>query len=482
MKDSQAVKILRTFSKKEMKSFEKYLSSPYFNTSEATLKLFIVIKDFYPEFIGPHFTKEKLFARVYGKRKYSKDLMNKLASNLIKLSLGFIAINNNTLEQYNLLRGLRQKKLYNLFRSVFMKISKELERENVNEGDTIYQMLINMENSNFNLDIDNYSDLEISNMRFFELNTLHFIDRLAAYYIEKTNVAITSEEENKKIIHLLNDSINYENLFEKIAGSDLYHKKRLSHILSMILLRKTRNEMLYNELKASLFDTPLTDFSIINLGYIYLLDFITYKIKEGDESYFRERHQIYKKIEQDYFAPGQVKIIFTFFRNFILSGINCRDFEWARYVLEKYINDIEGKGNTGIKSYFEALISYHAGDFEGALTYINRFDLKKIVMDKFNVSFDIRFLRFKIYYEMDYIEEALSMIDSFEHFLKKDRRINKNVKPSYIGFTKYYKKLLQFKIKENYTSAGIIRDKIMKDKVHEMKWLMKKAEELSGIK
>jgi len=481
MKDFQAVKILRTFSKKEMKSFEKYLSSPYFNTSEATLKLFKVINKFYPDFSGTGFTKEKLFAGVYGKRKYSKDLMNKLASNLIRLSLGFIAINNNTLEQYNLLRGLRQKKLDSLFRSVYLKISKELERENVNEGDIIYQVLINLENSNFNLDTDNYSGFEISNIRYLELSTLYFFEKLAANYIEKTNVAITPEEDSKKIIHLLNNNINFENLFEKISESGLHFNKRLSHMLSMILLRKTRNDRLYNEIKASLFDKPLMDFSVINLGYIYLLDYITYKIRNGEESFFMERHLIYKKIEQDYFAPGNMKIIYTFFRNFILSGINCRDFEWTRYILDKYINDIEGKGNTGIKSYFEALISFHAGDFEGALTFINRFDLKKIVMDKFNLFFDIRFLRFKIYYELDYIEEALLMIDSFEHFLKKDRRINKNVKPSYIGFTKYYKKLLKCKIKEEYSHAGIIMNKIAKEKVHEMKWLMKKAEEISGM-
>jgi hypothetical protein len=311
-----------------------------------------------------------------------------------------------------------------------------------------------------------------------ELNTLHFLERLAAIYIEKTNVAITPESESSNIVQRLNENIDYENLYEQIANSNLYYKKRLLHFLSMILLHKTRNERLYHEIKSSLFDTPLEDTDIINLGYIYLLDYITFRVKAGDDSFLHERHLVYKKIEHESFASGNVKIIFTFFRNFILSGINTGDFEWSKYVLNKYIHEIEGKGNLGIEYYFRSLISFHEGNFEEALRQINKLDLKKMTVDTFSFFFDIRFLKFKIYFELNYIEESLGMIDSFEHSLKKDTRINKSLQPAYKGFVKYYKKLVQCKIKEDYSGIAEIIDRIISERVNEKKWLLKKAGEL----
>lgn len=482
MKDSQIIKILRTFTEPEIRAFERFVHSPYFNTSEATRKLFSAMKIHYPGFSEGNLTKQKLFAAVYGKREYNNLLFNKLSSNLIKLSLEFITLTNSTLQKYALLRGLRKKGLGSLFKSNFIRAEKELERGNVNEGDTVYQMLINMESANFNLDTDNYFGFEISGMRHMELNTLYFLERVAANYLQKTNIATSGEIQKSKIITKLNDNIDYEGLYDQISGSELYYKKRLLHFLSMILLHKNRDERLYREIKASLFDTPLWNVDIINLGFIYLLDFITYKIKAGDDSYLNERHLVYKKIEQDSFASGNVKIIFTFFRNFILSGINTGDFEWSKYVLNKYIDEIEGKGNTGMKHYFEALIEFHEGNFQSSLIAINKLDLKKLAVDKFGMFFDIRFLKFKIYFELNLIEESLAMIDSFEHYLKKDTKINKSVKPAYIGFVKYYKKLIHCRIKEDYSSPGLIREKLQKEKANEKKWLVKKLNEFEKVK
>ncbi len=479
MKDSQIIKILRTFSKPEMRSFERFVNSPYYNTSESTSKLFAALRNFYPAFSDESLTRQRLFASIYGRRIYSNELFNKLSSNLLKLSLEFISVTNNTLKHYNLLRGLRKKRLGSLFRSNFLKIVRELERVNVNEGDTIYQVLVNMENRNFDLDTDKYFGLEISGMRNMELNTVYFLERVAANYIEKTNIGVKQEIKESRIITKLNENIDYEGMYEQINNSELFYKKRLMHYLSMILLHKNRDEHFYREIKASLLDTPLWDVDIINLGFIYLLDFITYKIKAGDDSYLHERHLVYKKIEHDSFASGNVKIIFTFFRNFILSGINTGDYEWSKYVLNKYIDAIEEKGNPGIKLYFESLIAFHEGDFQKALVSINKLDPKNMAVDKFGLFFDIRFLKFKIYFELNLIEESLAMIDSFEHFLKKDTKINKSVKPSYVGFIKYYKKLIQCRIKEDYSSLGLIMEKLQKDKANEKKWLMKKIEELA---
>ena len=173
-----------------------------------------------------------------------------------------------------------------------------------------------------------------------------------------------------------------------------------------------------------------------------------------------------------------MKIIFTFFRNFILSGINTGDLSWSKYVLNRYIREIEGKGNKGIKYYFDALILFNDGKYEEALNSIKKIDLKNLAMDKFGLSFDIRFLKFKIFFELRLIEDSIAMIDAFEHYLKNDEKLNKDLKPSYVSFIKIYKKLISCMIKEEYSGLEKIKEGLQKEKTAEKKWLLKKLSEL----
>lgn len=482
MKDFQVIKILQAFSPGEMKQFQKFVRSPFYNTSEATMLLFDSLRKFYPHFTGEGMTRKKLFASVYGERAFSNELFNKLASNLIKLSLEYITVTNNSLKHYLLLRGLRQKKLYGIFGNKYKKAMRSLERKNLNEGDTVYKKLLIMENCNLHLDMDNYSGWEAARLLDMEAITLYFLEYTAANHIQKTNVALNPGLDKNRIITALNENIDYEKLYSRIERSGLHYKKKMLHYLSMILLHNTRDEKYYHEIKSTFFDEPLEEIVVINPGYIYLLDFITYKIKSGESFYLKERHLIYKKIETDHFASGRMKIIFTFFRNFILSGINTGDYGWSKYILNKYIDEIESKGNYGIRFYFEALISFHENNFTGSLSCINKVDLKKLSMDKFGLLFDIRFLKFKLCYELKMTEESLAMIDALEHYLKHDVRISKLIKPAYKGFLKYYKKLIKCIIKEDYSEAANIAALIQKENVHEKKWLVKKAEELSHAK
>lgn len=93
MKDSNLIKILRTFSKEEWKQFDKFLRSPYFNTNEYVVKFATVLNGMTKQLENelPH--KEKIFKFVYPGRAYSDTLMRKLLSLTNKLTEEFIAVN-----------------------------------------------------------------------------------------------------------------------------------------------------------------------------------------------------------------------------------------------------------------------------------------------------------------------------------------------------------------------------------------------------
>ena len=90
MLSSSLTDILRSFSKKEIKEFGLFVESPYYNTSEATTKLYYEIIKFYPAFSSRNYDKEYLFSKVYPGGILKEDLLRKLLSNLIKLTNEFL--------------------------------------------------------------------------------------------------------------------------------------------------------------------------------------------------------------------------------------------------------------------------------------------------------------------------------------------------------------------------------------------------------
>jgi len=90
MLSSSLTDILRSFSKKEIKEFGLFVESPYYNTSEATTKLYYEIIKFYPAFSSRNYDKEYLFSKVYRGGILKEDLLRKLLSNLIKLTNEFL--------------------------------------------------------------------------------------------------------------------------------------------------------------------------------------------------------------------------------------------------------------------------------------------------------------------------------------------------------------------------------------------------------
>ena len=93
MKDLKLTSLLKTFSKQEIKDFEKYLQSPFLNTSgEYILKFFETVKKYYPGFDSDNFTKQNIFKEIYPKEKYNDARMRKLTSETMKLIQDYLGV------------------------------------------------------------------------------------------------------------------------------------------------------------------------------------------------------------------------------------------------------------------------------------------------------------------------------------------------------------------------------------------------------
>ena len=77
---SKFVKIIKTLSEDELKSFELWLKSPWCNSNKNLIRLLEKLRKYYPAFEGKNLSKEKLFQQVLPHGKYSDRRMNNLLS------------------------------------------------------------------------------------------------------------------------------------------------------------------------------------------------------------------------------------------------------------------------------------------------------------------------------------------------------------------------------------------------------------------
>jgi hypothetical protein len=97
-----------------------------------------------------------------------------------------------------------------------------------------------------------------------------------------------------------------------------------------------------------------------------------------------------------------------------------------------------------------AHFNFAKGNFETALDYLG-----KVGYDLFIFKMDVRILLLKIYYELSYIEQAHSLIDSTLHFLKNTSEFSDDHKIQYRTFVQNFKELLKLKLSQKIDPHSI---------------------------
>ena len=130
MNRSKLIPILKSFSKDEIREFDKFLDSPFFGCKKFVLNFYREIINYYPEFKDKDIAKDKIFKKLYGEKKYNDALVRRIISDLIRFSEEYMAYKNfrnrKTFRNTCLLNELRVRDLEDQFRIRSEGITKKL--------------------------------------------------------------------------------------------------------------------------------------------------------------------------------------------------------------------------------------------------------------------------------------------------------------------------------------------------------------------
>jgi len=477
MINTKLIKLLKTFSKKEIIKFAELIQSPYFNKNRSVTTLAEIILNYYPDFGREDFTEEIIFSKAFAGEQFNYFKVKNIISDIYQLALLFLkmrVIENREYEnEILLLNELHERKLDNIYDQREKTVSHYLKNSPIK--DEVYYLIRHnlgkINTSHYKFEKSGYQFNQIQN----EFDT--FLDYSLTGFLRLYS----------KMLHNKNHgNINFkmemfENVWEYVKNKNFEENPSCRIYRQIISLELTRDENEYRKL-LSLKEKYKDNMPAEDIYYILLIinSFAAYRLNLGDESYYTDRFLAFKEIIDRNFFRGN--IIFPNFITTFVSACMAGELEWAENFKKNFqrgIIPIEEKANT--LNYCSGFLAYRLKEYDKALVYFSKTNFKLFLFKVMVRSYTAR-----IFHEQNMYEQTLSASDTFRHYLKTEKMMAEPQKKAHYDFIKHIIHLAELKA-EGINKKNSINLQLLRKQIEQMEsnplgaknWLIEKASELN---
>ncbi|MBN8584396.1 MAG: hypothetical protein J0M37_04815 [Ignavibacteria bacterium] len=485
--------ILKTFSKEELKEFEKFIISPFHNKGRNFKPLLGLLKKLYPDFPADKLTSEKIYKKLYPGKIYDRSrsslTIRVLFSQLTQLAEDFMLIkelynDENTLVRNNLKFKVNfTNKSLNIFAEKPLIDNLKLLEDYIETFKESNLHVLTNENlvqlKVMNADYETVLDLREQNI-LYALNSafdqIYFTVASNLVLIQRINRGLNGVNFYK---HILNN-IDPE-LLENFVYNDKKGTKNIiifNYYVSRFILNNDFEDLklidkiidFYKEIFPSLsFENKHSLFvrlsNILIMGSHIDTELFGYKIHILSE--YILKYNCYSEKEDEMMSGMSYMNIFVN-KEYFLNAEEIKQF------ISDNIKYVHKRDREYTEKISEICYCIKSGKYEDGLKMLSRINtnetLYKIIIYRYKLM---------LLYEMKMFEELISNIDSFEHFLRNNRLINNFMSSMYLTLCKALKLL----IKINLNPENIITNELetsvenCKNKVF-YRWVKQKADEI----
>ncbi len=478
MKDNALIKLLQTFSRKEIKELRQFLNSPYFNKRQGAVRLFDILSEHHPDFDAGNVSKEKIFKKLFPGKKYNDGTLRVLTHYLMELTEKYIAFSRfekNKMEfSYQLEGELYERKQYKLLEKHMSRSYKLIEELDL-DAEEYFFYRYRFENarvyylyaSNYALfdRIINKSDWE----SVFKELTNFYVFRSMMMYLNTMNM---QHMYNKNFI-----SESFRDVFSKINISefeDVPVIKLYYYIIKMLTEAGDESHFYkvkeYFQKNKALFNK----FEIIGV-FVNLENYCLRKISAGYPEFEKELFNIFKEELEDKttYLTGDGYMSPLFYRNVVTSGLALKEFSWVKNFINKFKPELDRRFRDNYFHYCLALLEFNLKNYESAMELNS-----KLNYDELYMKLNSKILQLQIFYEMGIEDSLISALESFRHFLVNNKLIPNERRMYYSNFHKILSKIVSLSDKRNKTDLEIVKRQLSDDsKIINKSWLLDKIDD-----
>jgi hypothetical protein len=487
MENLKITQLLKSFTPEEFKKLGKFIGSPFHNESPMIIKLYSLFKNEYPDFSKPDFTRENIFTCLYPGEQYDDHKMRDRFSEFVKLTERFIVYNNISEDKYmyrqELLEYFKKRNLCAFFEKEITDLLRQSDNEILKD--------------------------EKYFKKRFELKELHWDYMLSRYVPGSTDildelVSVSEDIENffliktlKGYLSIMNGQgrVNYDHIpafFEyimKYLDQEIHKHKdvKLIYILYKFfeLYRENSNSNVYFELKKFVNENErFIDKKSLEVLYAELINYCQNRIEKGEAGFGWESLSLVKHmLKLDLLFESDNTIHMQNYSAIVSSALRLNEIQWAEEFINEYSAYLLPEVREGTKLYCMSLLYYvqskQIPEKKNELLNESLDCLSMVQCNDFLDKLAVNNHLLVLYYELKYIDQLISLIDSYRHYLASNKLIPEEQKTRYHYFVNFLARVItlygssrktnSFKLQEDIKSAPVCENR---------KWLLAKIDEI----
>lgn len=496
MQQFRVIEVFSTFSKDDVKKFSEYLNSPFFNKSAKLIRLYESLIVFHPEFNSKHLNEKRIFKLVNPDLSFNISTLRNLLHELSNAANHYLAVINFNEKQFDIKDCLREELLKrNLKKLLEASILKsELLFRDVKEFDAIYflnKYKLTNDIANFNITFKPRSGnaavaSAIQNLTEHGKNITHFFakesNRVLDNLLTMKKTYDINEEDN--FVFRLFKIIDFEKLFELISegpDNDVISNLFKLQLAEYIAFSKMENdEYYYTFKKLMLKEIKYLSIDEIRHHTIKLLRYCMLKSESGDlktaDKFDKERFDIYNFILDYKYYKSSISSFLPveLYRTIILLSLKLKKYSWVYNFIKKFRSELPPDRRNNMYHYSCSEYYFCRGKYSEAMKSFHR-----VKLDHFMLKVDMKNLMLRTFYELDLFDNAISLIDTYKHFLTNDKTLSATEKRLNKNFMNVIHKMILYRISGKKTGKFRIEYELKRDFPHK-KWVIEKFAQIDG--
>ena len=473
-KPVKLIELIRTLDRKEFNSFGRYVNSMV--KDKNVHKLFLELKRYAPNFELSQKDKEKVFEKIFGKKKYSNRQLNYLTSAMnlhLEEYLIMIAIRQDQKQKdYMLMEYYRSRKQYEFFKRTAESIMEREEEKAVKDGE--YYL------TKMKIEYDLYHYVETDNKRIERQakrieSMVNSIDEFYMYY--KLNLAsdlITFDED----FNVERDvTLFLEEIKNVIKAQPLYKNTLIKIYLFILNNFKKHTYENYLSLRQKIFEVidnvsdehQRTLFSCLS----------NYAITCNEKNIPNFKKYTFEIIQMSIDRKYAVRNGELGYQNFInaviiATNIEINNISWAKEMIIKnnHLINVELREDTILLS--KAFIDYAEKNYGDALEKLNQIEHWR----QYTFGIQGRLLKLKCYYELDietngnYLDTAEYLADSYRNYLRRNKIFSDPINKSIINLITFTIKIMRNRYSKKYTPNELLNEMKKYEPLAAKRWVL----------
>lgn len=458
MENTRLIKLLKTFSKPEIRELSDYVNSPFYNKNKNVVSLFEQLSNHYPDFNAKSFTEEKVFRKMFKGEKFDYFKLKNIISDLYRLSMDYLKLKfpGNKLEnEIFFLIELRQRNLLSHYESEYKKVVKAVTDTPVK--DELYffdEYRISAEKGYYNFVLKPNTGFNILQEQFDSFCLFTIITLLKFYTL---------------MLHEMNqNNVKYDmKLMEEIKSYLLKNEEETNPTFliykNILLLELSHTEEYYFKVK-ELQEKYGAGLSVKDkyMTFTHRAGFCAFVYNRlGKKTFIQEILEVHKGMLKEGLYE-YYKMSYPDFVNFVKIGTLAGDYEYVISFIEKYKDRIIEEERENCLNFTAAYMAFHKNDKQKAMELLSRTNFSNFIL-----KIQVKLLQIEIYAELGLYEQLLSAIDTCRHYLRSEGFLTELYRKSISDFLILVKDIATLKEDDEWVKDGYKRKEISK-KVEEL--------------